>query len=121
MPNTFDRRIRVADLLKQEIANLLLEHTRDPRFTFVSITSVEIAKDYSTAKVFVTVLDDSKIRETLAALNKAAGYFRYQLAQIVNLRTTPKLHFYYDETIASGQKIEQLLNPKSSNDNSDKE
>lgn len=109
MPHPFDRRLRVADLLKQELAKLLQESSHDPRFSFVSVSAIEISKDYSCAKVYVTVLNDTKLHETIRALNKAAGYFRYQLAHRVNFRTTPKLRFHYDDTITRGQRISQLL------------
>lgn len=107
--HSYDRKLRVADLIKHELAKLILEHSRDPRFNFVSVTSVDISRDYSNAKVFVTILNDDQIKETLAALNKASGFFRHQLANAVNLRTTPKLHFHYDDTIRKGQKISELL------------
>jgi ribosome-binding factor A len=104
----FDRRVRVTDLIKHELAKLLLS-SQDPRFGFVSISQVEISKDYANAKVFVTILDDEKIGEIMAALKKAAGFFRHELAATVNMRTTPKLHFYYDDTLRRGQKIDELL------------
>jgi ribosome-binding factor A len=109
VPHTYSRKLRVADLLKHQLAELLINTTHDPRFKFVSISAVEISRDYSYAKVFVTTLDDSKVDDILKALNKAAGFLRYQLAQTVNLRRTPKLHFFYDETIYQGQKISELL------------
>lgn len=115
MSHAFDRRLRVADLLRQELAKLLQGHTHDPRFSFVSISSIELSKDYSYAKVFVTILDDAKLKEIMVALNNASGFFRHQLANNVNLRTTPRLHFSYDNTIKQGQRISQLLSkPKSS-------
>jgi ribosome-binding factor A len=109
--HTFDRRIRVSDLIKHKLANLLL-NSKDPRFTFVTISGVEVAKDYSTAKVFVTILNDDQINEIMAALNKAAGFFRSELAHSLNMRSTPKLHFYFDDTLRQGQRIDELLKKK---------
>lgn len=109
MSHAYDRKRRVADLIKQEIAKLLIKEVRDPRFAFVTVTEVEVSKDYSHAKIFVTVLDEFKIEETIKALNKASGFFRYQLAHLVNMRTTPKLYFVYDESVARGQRVSKLL------------
>lgn len=121
MPHSFDRTRRVADLIKHEIAKLLIRETRDPRFAFVTVTDVEVAKDYSTARIFVTVLDETKIDETISALNKASGFFRSQLAHVVNMRSTPRIIFLYDESVARGQRISDLLsNPTSSSDPSQK-
>lgn len=109
MPHGFERRSRVADHLRHVLGRLLLTHSHDPRFSFVSISSIELSKDYAHAKVFVSILDESQVNEVIAALNKAAGFFRRELAHTVNLRTTPKLHFVYDETLVRGERISQLL------------
>lgn len=109
MPHSYDRKLRVADLLKREIGQLLLQHSQDPRFAFVSLTSVEISKDYAHAKIFVTLLNEKETASTVKALNNAASFFRRELARKVNLRTTPKLHFYYDETLHRGHRISELL------------
>jgi ribosome-binding factor A len=109
LPHGFDRKSRVADNLKYELAKCLLNNSYDPRFSFVSISSIEISKDYAHAKVYVTILDDAHIEEILAALNKASGFFRHELARTVNLRSTPRLSFVYDDTIVRGQKISELL------------
>jgi ribosome-binding factor A len=106
--HSYDRRLRVADLIKHQLGNLVL-HSKDPRFSFVSISSVEISRDYSHAKIFVTTLNDKEVKETIAALNKAAGFFRHELATTLNLRTTPKLHFHFDNTLRQGQRILELL------------
>lgn len=118
MPHAFDRKVRVGDLIKHELAKLLLA-SKDPRFTFASITSVEVSNDYANAKVFVSLLDENMVDEVMPALNKAAGFFRFQLAKQVNLRTTPRLHFHYDNTLAQGQKINDLLKKSTKEDNKD--
>lgn len=121
MVQIFDRRLRVADLIRHEIARLLLEQSRDPRFAFVSVVSVEISNDYSNAKVYVTLLNDADQKEVMKALKNASGFFRFQLAQNLNLRTTPKLYFHYDDTLRQGQKITELLNKTLKNPDSNKE
>lgn len=100
---------RVADLIKHALARLLLREAKDPRFSMVSITSVDVSPDLNNALIYVSVLDETKAHETVAALNKAAGYFRHALAEAVELRITPKLHFRYDESIVEADKINRLL------------
>jgi ribosome-binding factor A len=119
VPHGFDRRLRVADLMRHEIGKLLISQSHDPRFKFVSVSEIEISKDYANAKVYVTMLNDDQITETLAALNKAAGYFRRELAQAINLRSTPKLHFHYDDSIRRGRRIADLLSKTSNNSESE--
>lgn len=114
MAHGYERKSRVADHLKHELGSLLLSHTFDPRFKFVSISGIELSKDYAHATVYVTILDDSQVKDILKALNQASGFFRRELAQRVNLRTTPKFHFQYDESIIQGEKITKLLSQKPS-------
>ncbi len=114
MAHGFERKSRVADHLKNELGRLLLSHSFDPRFKFVSVSAIELSKDYAHATVYVTILDDSQVKDILAALNKAAGFFRRELARRVNLRTTPQFHFQYDSSIRHGEKIAKLLSPKPS-------
>ena len=123
----FSRTQRVADFLKKELGTLIQLQIRDPRVGMVSITDVEVSRDLSHAKVFVTVmnsglknsepnvaeplgeLDKLEIEENLKALNKAAGYLRSLLAKRLRLRTTPRLQFFYDGSIVRGQQLSSLI------------
>jgi ribosome-binding factor A len=109
MRRSHHRPQRVADLLQQELAELLRK-ARDPRFVAVTITAVEISPDLSNAKIYITFLDEGRRKETLQALNHAEGFFRHLLADKVDLRITPHLHFYYDESISRGDKVARLIN-----------
>lgn len=111
MSNTsFNRMQRVADQIQRELAVLLTTKAHDPRFHTVSITAVDVSPDMANATVLVSQLDEQHIRATLAALNKAAGFLRYELAHTLNLRITPKLHFIYDESISKADRIDRLIN-----------
>lgn len=100
---------RVADLIQRTLAHMLLQEAKDPRFAGVTVTAVNVSPDLANATVYVTILDDSKTKESVAALNHAAGYLRHQLADEVELRIAPRLHFIYDESIRRADKINQLL------------
>jgi ribosome-binding factor A len=56
MPREFSRTSRVGDFIKQELATLIQLELRDPRIGMVSVTGVEVSRDFSHAQVFVTVL-----------------------------------------------------------------
>lgn len=120
---------RVADQIQRELASLIQMEVNDPRVGMVSVTGVEVSRDLAHAKVFVTVLntltDDSQInestlsepgdldkleiKENIDALNKAAGFLRSLLAKRLSTRSTPKLRFYYDGSIAHGQQLSSLI------------
>jgi ribosome-binding factor A len=112
MPREFKRTQRVADFLKQELAGLIQFGVRDPRVGMVSVTGVEVSRDMSHAKVFVTVLGkdtEAEAAEAIEGLNHAAGFLRTQIARINNARTTPKLRFVFDSSIGRGAHMSQLI------------
>lgn len=108
----FNRAERVADLIRQTIAETLLREMRDERFRLITITGVELSRDLAYAKVFVSVLSDDKdeIKKTIDDLNKIRKLIRHHVAQKVELRIVPELKFTFDESVARGYKINCLLN-----------
>lgn len=110
MAKGFKRSQRVADLIQTALAEILQRNAKDLRFGIITITSVDVAHDLSFAKVFVSVLEDQKAVETIKALNAAAKYLRYSLANAVELRITPELRFVYDDSAVRGSRISSLIN-----------
>lgn len=102
------RQKRVAEMIHQELSNLLTFQTQDPRIGFATITDVEITPDLKEARVFVSVYTDDE-RETLAGLESAVPFFRRELARKMRLRYTPTIQFAIDRSVAYGNKIETLL------------
>jgi len=91
---------------------LIQQEIRDPRVGMVSITDVEVSRDMSHAKVYATVLGietKADAEESMTVLNRAAGFLRTQLARNSNARTTPRLHFYFDASVARGQHLSALI------------
>ncbi len=108
----YDRAQRVADLIQQTLATMLLQDVADDRFRFVTLTGVTVSKDFSYAKIYVSVLteDEKNIKQTIQALNQEAKTFRKYLAKEIDLRVTPELKFVYDESTARGFHISTLIN-----------
>jgi ribosome-binding factor A len=109
MPRTTHRRERVADLIQQTIAKLLQHGARDPRFAAVTITDVDVSPDLKNAMIFVSMLDDTKVVDTVKALNHAAGYLQHELGEAVELRVVPKLQFRYDDTLSRADRLTKLI------------
>jgi len=106
-----NRMDRVANLVQAALADILLREVDDPRFRTVSIVNVGLAKDLSSARVFVSVWDDKHATEIVAALNDSSKQIRYALAQSkIKLRIVPNLRFVYDDSIVRGHRIDSLLN-----------
>ena len=104
----FSRTDRIADQIQREIAELVRLQINDPGVRLVTITGVEVAGDYSHAKVFFTRLD-GKHQEAQNGLERATGFIRSQLAKSIKLRIMPKIHFVYDASVERGSHLSQLI------------
>ncbi len=112
MAREFKRTDRLGDAIQRILAQLIQFEVRDPRIGMVNINDVVVTRDLSLAKVYVTFVgkDSEQDSEQAAeALNKAAGFLRSQLARELDIRTTPRLQFFYDKTSVRGQQLSQLI------------
>ena len=129
MTGVSSRAQRVGDQIQKELASLIQLEVSDPRIGMVSITGVEVSRDLSHAKVFVTVmntlsedanvnqltlsspgeLDRIEVEENIEALVKASGFLRTMLSKRLRTRSIPKLQFYYDNSIERGQQLSGLI------------
>ena len=117
MAQEFSRTRRVGEQLKRELAQLIHDEVKDPRVTMVTVNAVEVSRDLAHARIYVTSLVEQDQRDKLIeGLNKAAGFLRRELGRRISLRTTPQLHFTYDESIDSGARMSALINEAVSSD-----
>ncbi len=102
------RRGRINEAVAEELA-IVLRELRDPRLTdnFVSITRAEVSADMKVARVYFSAMSNPE--EAKKALEGAQGKLRHHLAVTLNLRLTPSLLFYADNSIAHGAHIAKLL------------
>ena len=108
---------RVGEQMKQEIMDIVNNKVKDPRVGFLTITDVELTKDLSQAKVYLTVLgNDKEVDNTFKALHKATGFIKSELGSRMRLRIIPELTFEYDESIEYGNKIERMIQDLHKND-----
>jgi ribosome-binding factor A len=104
----FARTDRVGQQMQREIAELVRLEINDPRVRLVTITGVEVAGDYSHAKIFFTRMD-GKQAEAQEGLDRAAGFIRSRLARSIKLRIMPQLHFVFDSSVERGSYLSQLI------------
>ncbi len=101
---------RLADAIRDEIGSILEGELGDPRIGLATVNEVQLAVDGRSARVFVTVPGDEKqARETMAGLDSAKGYIRHELAERLQLRHAPELHFLLDKSEQYGARIDELL------------
>ena len=103
MPQTH-RIEKVNQLIRQELSDLLLRESKDPRLSgYISINSVTTTPDLRYAKILVScVCDESKQKDILAALAHSAGFFRSEMAKHFSMRRVPELSFAWDKSIERG-------------------
>jgi ribosome-binding factor A len=112
MAREFKRADRVADAVQRCLAQVIPLEIRDPRLGMVNINAVVVAKDLTTAKIYVTLVgeaDEQRCRQSVEILNKASSYLRTLLSKDVSLRISPRLYFYYDESSVRGQALSHLI------------
>lgn len=116
---------RLGEQIREEISSLIMaSKIKDPRVsTFLTINRVEVTRDLSFAKVYVSsFMDEKQIRQGIVGLTHAAGFIQSTLSKKLRLRQFPQLTFVYDSSIKEGfdmvKKIDTLefSNPSSSED-----
>lgn len=102
---------RVNSLIRQEISELLNRQVKDPRLSnFIAVTEVNTSPDLKSARVFVSSLaSEEEKKETLDTLSSASGFFRRELAKRLKMRSVPVLTFHWDDSIAHGAHLLQLI------------
>lgn len=110
MPRDFSRAARIADQIQRDLSDLIRQELKDPRVGLVTITGVEVTRDLSHAKVYVTSLAPAESSErSIQALQHAAGFLRTQLSHTLKARSIPQLHFVYDASVERGARLSQLI------------
>lgn len=103
---------RVEETIRQLVARLLMRKVKDPRVSDVSLTRVEVSRDYSVAKIYYNLIGGSppeKIAETEKGLASSKGYIRSQIRSHLRLRVIPELIFIYDASLDRAMHIEELI------------
>jgi len=108
MPSDYPRSRRIAEQIRQELADILWREVKDPRVAGVSLTAVEVSRDLEHAKVWFTSMK-AEPAEVLQGLQRASGFLRSELAQRMSMRMVPKLKFQYDESISRGAELSELI------------
>src|SRR6184192_3622184 len=101
---------RVAELIRQTVAEFLTGNVRDPRVGFVTVTAVEVSGDLAHARIRVSVMGSEEEKtKTLEGLGSAARFLRAQLSRELRLRTSPELRFELDRGVEHAQRIDAVL------------
>lgn len=101
---------KIGDRIRDDLSELLLYDVEDPRLSGVMVTDVNVDRELYYANVYVSALEGKvRSKEILAGLESASGYLRSRLSQGIELRTFPRLRFYWDPTPENAARIETLI------------
>jgi ribosome-binding factor A len=104
------RSSRVAGQIKEEISDIIRNEMKDPRISFLTITSVDLSSDLRYARVYFSVLGErGEQSRNLKSLEQAAGFIRSQLGRRIRIRHIPELHFFYDDSFDHAQRIAEVM------------
>jgi len=106
---SFHRTDRLNAELRREVGVLVHAAVRDNALPQASVVDVDASRELDVATVWVTALQPERAGELMKALKGLAKEFRYQLAHTMRMRRVPALRFKYDESVDTGERIEQLL------------
>ena len=110
MPREFPRARRVEEQLKRLLAELIRRDVKDPRVGLITITSAEVSRDLTHAKVFFTPFAGvGDAGAALEALRHASGYLRHQVRNLMRLRVAPELDFHIDDSVERGARLSALI------------
>ncbi len=101
---------RVAELVRQEIADLLMRGVKDPRVGFVSVMSVRMSPDLRYANVYVSLYgNDKQRRDSFVGLRQSTGWIRREIGKRIRLRHTPEIRFFPDDTLDKVYHLEEIF------------
>ena len=110
MPGPARRRDRLAEFIRQEVANILLKEMHDERLTLVTVTRAEVSDDIQHARIYVRTLGtEAQGRTAMRALEKAAGKIQSEVGDRLQTRYTPRLQFFVDENVDRERRLRELM------------
>jgi ribosome-binding factor A len=101
---------RIADRIREELSEMVIQDISDPRLLGVSVTDVTVDRELTYAEIYVSALEGAeRSEEVLSGFEHAQGYLRHELAQRIEIRVFPRLRFHWDPTFERAEKIERLI------------
>lgn len=105
------RQLKIATLLRKELATLFLQESRIHYHCMITVTAVTVTRDLSIARAYLSIYLAPDKEAVLEAIRAGVKDIRFRLGQQVKnqLRVIPQLEFFIDDTLDNMERIEQLL------------
>lgn len=110
MPREFSRSDRVASQMHRELADVIRTQVKDPELGMVTLSDVELTRDLSVAKLYVSFLGAKLSNaQCIKRLNESIPELRHQLGRRIRIRNIPELRLQFDDSIERGMQMDALL------------
>ncbi|MBK7980240.1 MAG: 30S ribosome-binding factor RbfA [Ignavibacteriae bacterium] len=109
---------KISNLVKETLGLIFLQKVKDPGLGFITILRAKVSPDLKIANIYISVYEKEKREYVMKHIESIKGFLRSELAKRVNLRITPELNFFLDDTQDYVDKMNEILN---SLKNADKE
>lgn len=94
------RNERLKEVIREESAEVILQHLTDPRIGFCTVTRVDLTNDLAYCTIYVSVFGDEAAKSrTMHGLKDARGLLQKRIAKRMKTRTTPHVNIELDESI----------------------
>ena len=101
---------RIADRIREDLSEILIQEVSDPRLAGVSITDVKVDRELGFADIYFSAIEGSaRAAEIQAGFEHSQGFLRHNLAQRIDLRIFPRLRFHWDPTFERAERIERII------------
>ena len=110
-----ERRLaRLAEQIKQRLAQVLQRDLADPKLGLVTISRVELDKEFTQCKAYWSVIapngkEDAARRASAEVLERATGFCQREVGAVLHTRSVPQLQFVFDEGIGGAIRMQELL------------
>jgi ribosome-binding factor A len=105
----YKRSARVSDLIREEVADIIMNRIKHKTLGFVTVTGAKVSDDLRNATIYLSVLDEKESNKTLRKLNSSSSFIKSELGKRLKMKYIPKLHFMIDESIAYGRNIDRII------------
>lgn len=105
----FKRSTRVSDLIREEVADILLNKIKHKDLGFITVTGAKVSDDLRHATIYISVFNTDDSQKTVHKISSSSSFIRRELAKRLQMKFMPSLSFRVDESIAYGRKIDSIL------------
>ena len=105
----YKRSARVSDLIREEIADIIMNKIKHKTLGFITVTGAKVSDDLRHATVYLSVFNVEDNKKTVRKLNSSASFIKGELARRLKMRYVPSITFKIDEAIEYGRKIDKIL------------